>query len=214
MAGFVSSKALALFCYLAVNGGREQQRATLAALLWGESPDDDAAASLRQALANLRRLFEPYPIVTRQTVAFDRAAPHWIDCDTFAAALARGTTGRDLAGDIAPYDGPFLDDLIVREAPAFDEWVRAERQRLHALATEALQALVATAMVESDYAGGIDHARHLLRFDPWREETHHKLMLLLARADQRSAALAQFAACCRALGEELGVEPAAETIAL
>ena len=39
-------------------------------------------------------------------------------------------------------------------------------------------------------------------------------MLLLARSGQRSAALVQYEACRRALDEELGAEPAKETVGL
>jgi predicted ATPase len=47
--------------------------------------------------------------------------------------------------------------------------------------------------------------------DPWREEAHRQLMLLLARSGQRSAALRQYETCRRILADELGVEPGAET---
>ncbi|HSN75902.1 MAG TPA: AAA family ATPase, partial [Anaerolineae bacterium] len=43
---------------------------------------------------------------------------------------------------------------------------------------------------------------------------HRALMRALALDDQRNAALHQFQTCCRILNEELGVEPAEETVAL
>ncbi len=61
---------------------------------------------------------------------------------------------------------------------------------------------------------GVAAARRLLALEPWREEAHRQLMLLLARSGQRSAALAQYEACRRALAEELGAEPARETVGL
>ena len=57
-------------------------------------------------------------------------------------------------------------------------------------------------------------ASRLLAFDPWREEAHRQRMSALARAGQRSAALAQYQTCRRILDKELGVEPSAETTAL
>ncbi|HRV95677.1 MAG TPA: BTAD domain-containing putative transcriptional regulator, partial [Anaerolineae bacterium] len=54
----------------------------------------------------------------------------------------------------------------------------------------------------------------LLALEPWREEAHRYLMLLLARDGQRSAALAQFEICRRMLADELDVEPGQETMAL
>ncbi|MBI5290617.1 MAG: tetratricopeptide repeat protein, partial [Chloroflexi bacterium] len=56
--------------------------------------------------------------------------------------------------------------------------------------------------------------RRWLGLEPWNEEAHRRMMELLARTGQRSAALAQFEACRRALADELGLEPAPETTAL
>ncbi|HJX87157.1 MAG TPA: hypothetical protein VJ277_06275, partial [Gemmatimonadales bacterium] len=47
------SKALALLAYLVMEP-HPHSRETLAALLWGESPEHEARASLRQALKQLR----------------------------------------------------------------------------------------------------------------------------------------------------------------
>src|SRR5918998_2903392 len=97
--GFVSAKAQALLCYLAVTA-RPHFREALAGLLWGEMPDEDARATLRQALTNLRRLVGPPLTITRETVAFDRASPYWLDVERFeahlqdAAATAAGAAGR------------------------------------------------------------------------------------------------------------------------
>jgi hypothetical protein len=49
------------------------------------------------------------------------------------------------------------------------------------------------------------------RARPLDEAAHRRLMLAYARAGRRGFALRQFLACRRALVDELGVEPAAET---
>ena len=56
--------------------------------------------------------------------------------------------------------------------------------------------------------------RRLLELEPWREEAHRQLMIWLAQSGQRNAALVQYELCCRALAEELGVEPDEATRAL
>ena len=61
---------------------------------------------------------------------------------------------------------------------------------------------------------GIGAARRLLALEPWREEVHRQLMVLLARGGQRSAALKQFEVCRRVLAEELQTEPDVATVAL
>src|ERR687885_280619 len=91
VAGFVSHKARALLVYLAVTG-RPQPREALAGLLWGDWPEAEARANLRVVLANLRQLLAPYLLVSRETVAFDREQPHWLDVEAFEAG-ARGGGG-------------------------------------------------------------------------------------------------------------------------
>jgi DNA-binding SARP family transcriptional activator len=54
LAGDLSQKGLALLCYLAVEE-RVHPRQGLASLLWGDFSETDAATSLRQVLAQLRR---------------------------------------------------------------------------------------------------------------------------------------------------------------
>ena len=103
--GFMSSKVPALLAYLAVTG-RPHQRDALAGLLRGEMPDDAAANNLRQALSNLRKVAEPHFLITRETVAFNREIPTFLDVEAFRAAAcypsranARRTSRPASAGD-------------------------------------------------------------------------------------------------------------------
>ncbi|MEZ4656952.1 MAG: BTAD domain-containing putative transcriptional regulator [Caldilineaceae bacterium] len=69
-------------------------------------------------------------------------------------------------------------------------------------------------MRKPDYATAHGYAQRQLQLEPWQESAHRQLMEILALQGDRGAALAQFAACQRALAAELGVEPDAETVAL
>ncbi len=219
LTAFMSNKVPALLAYLAATG-RAQRRDDLAALLWGEMPDADARNNLRQAIANLRRSLEPHLIVTRDTVELNPEAPCTLDVAAFETLL-------DLAPGLAPearierlqeaaalYVGDFLAGFFVRDAPAFEEWMLAQRARFRELALHALHTLTQRHLDASQYDRAISDATRLLVFDPWREEAHRQLMLTLARTGQRSAALAQYKRCRRLLQEELDVEPSDETTAL
>src|SRR3990170_2143724 len=76
--GFVSSKAQALLCSPAATG-RPHSRAELAGLLWGEMSEAGAAANFRKALSNLKQLAPHHLVITRQTIAFNRESPYWLD---------------------------------------------------------------------------------------------------------------------------------------
>ena len=217
LTGFVSGKAPALLAYLAVTR-RAHTRDALAALLWGEVSDADASHSLRQVLSNLRKLVGAHLVVTRDTVAFNREAPYVLDVERMEAYLQRPASaapdiGR-LEAAVALYQGDFLQGFTVRDAPDFEEWVAGQRERLRQLALYALHELAEHHTAREAYAAGIDVLTRLLQLDPWREETHRQLMLLLAKSGQRDAALRQYQACRRLLQKELGVEPDEETTAL
>jgi predicted ATPase/DNA-binding SARP family transcriptional activator len=210
--GFISAKAQALLCYLAMSG-RTHQRSALAGLLWGELAEEKAAAGLRVALSNLRKLVGPHLAITRQAVAFDRGGPYWLDVECFRAA-ASSEDITSLGAAIALYRGDLLEGFYVHDAPAFEEWLAALRERLRTQATQALHTLIEHHTTHGQYQAAIDFASRLLALEPWREEAHHQMMLLLARTGQRGAALAQYETCRRALAQELGVEPSPQTVRL
>ena len=196
----MSSKVPALLAYLAVTG-RPHQRDALAGLLWGEMPDDAAANNLRQALTNLRKLAEPHLLITRETVAFNPDAPHFLDVEGFRNLL-RLSGGQPIAQRIgllrealALYHGDFLEGFYVRDAPDFEDWALVQRVQLRELALHGWDKLTELLLNIGDYHGAVDAAGRLLAMDPWREEAHRQRMMALARSGQRSAALAQYQAC-------------------
>jgi predicted ATPase len=121
---------------------------------------------------------------------------------------------RHLKQAVELYRGDFLTGFYVLHAPDFEAWMFAEQARLRELVMQALHTLVGSYNEPHDLHKGINFARRLLALEPWREEAHQQLMLLLARNGQRGAALAQYDLCRQVLFEELGVEPMAETTKL
>ena len=214
--GFKSAKTRALLYYLAVTR-QSHFRSALAGLLWGELPEANAHMNLRKALESLRHLVGPHLTVTRQTVAFDRSSPCWLDVDEFETRLSGDIAAVEverLKEAIELYQGDFLEGFDVREAAAFEEWVRLQRVYLREIAIQALRRLIEYQAGQREYQSSMTYTNRLLALDPWREEAHQQLMLLLARSGQRSAALAQYETCRRMLAQELGVQPTPETTAL
>jgi DNA-binding SARP family transcriptional activator/predicted ATPase len=214
--GFISAKAQALLFYLAVTA-RPHTRESLAGMLWGDVPETQASKNLRNALSNLRSLVGPYLLITREEVTFNRDSPYWLDVEIFLSALSGDLSKKDLGtlhSAVELYPGDFLEGYYVGDALAMEEWILARRSLLHGLMVQALHTLVVRHLEREEHAGGIAYANRLLAIEPWREETHRHLMLLLARSRQRSAALAQYETCHRILAGELGTEPMPETTAL
>lgn len=219
LTGFRSSKVAALLAWLAVDA-RIHQREAIAGLFWGESSDSDAANNLRQSLSNLRSLVGSHLDITRQTVAFRRDVSHALDVEIFDQAMQDSgqmePTERieNLRRAVDLYWGDFLDGLLLRDAPEFEEWMLAQRVRYREAALQAMHALTDALMARSDYTGAIHTATRLLALDSWREEAHRTLMLALARTGQSSAALAQYESCRQILQEVFSAEPSAETTEL
>lgn len=221
--GFVSNKAQALVYYLAATG-QPHGRELLSGLLWSDVPDSSARKNLRDVLSNLRKLLGPFLHITRHTAGLEPTAGILIDRQAFTGAvLDKGLTASPALAEVDAsllrdaadlYRGDFLAGFYVDEAPLFEEWMLGEREHLRQLALQALTVLAAYHGQQRHYTPAIEYTMRLLAMDPWREEAHRELMLLLALSGQRTAALAQYERCRRILDEELGVEPAAETTAL
>jgi predicted ATPase/DNA-binding SARP family transcriptional activator len=217
---FRSRKTQALLAYLAVTG-RPHPREALAGLLWGELPEESARGSLRQALANLARLVGEHLLITRTTVAF-RPERAWLDVTAFQAALQPPATPAisaepdldHLRTAVGLYQGDFLGELSLPDAPAFDEWAAGQRERLRQLALHALHQLALHYTAQAEHTAAIDALTRLLTIEPWREEAHRHLMEVLAASGQRAAALAQYETCRRLLADELGVAPSPATTVL
>jgi DNA-binding SARP family transcriptional activator len=213
---FARRGSIALLAYLAL-AQRAYPREALATLLAGDSSEDQARKYLSNVLVDLRQHLGDYICATRQTVAFDRALPSRIDVDEFSCQLqaARGDESTaDVEKTIRLYRGEFLAGLTLAGAPDFDAWLFAQREELRGLYMQALWAEVDISVQRGAWSRGITPARRLIAEEPWLEEAHRQLMLMLAHSGQRQAAIAQYHACRRVLREELGVEPMPETTAL
>ncbi|HYI16661.1 MAG TPA: BTAD domain-containing putative transcriptional regulator, partial [Thermomicrobiales bacterium] len=208
--------SLALLAYLVLTD-RPHSRDELATLLAGDIGDAAARKRLRNALADLvEHGFGDFLLTSRQTVAFNAALPHCLDVRQLDEISAGGAAPEpnDLAWAADRCDWELLTGLAPRDAPAFETWLAAERERrgqqLRELARRQLEWLVASSQLEA----GISLAHRLLAAEPWNEDVHRNIMRLLARSGQIPAALAQYERCRDTLAEELGIEPQLETTAL
>ncbi len=219
---FITRKVDALLVYLACNP-REHPREVLGEMLWDDLTQERTMANLRTALSNLQAQLAPYLLVTRQTIAIDPDSPYWVDANELDTALnsaeehwkRHGQFTRALIArtekTLELYRGDFLEGFHLREARGFEGWMLLEQERYRARVIDAYRHLTDQALQSEWYEEGIGYARHTLELDPLSEEAARLLMLLLVRSGQRGAALSQYETLRKALDDELGVEPEAET---
>ncbi|HMO59734.1 MAG TPA: BTAD domain-containing putative transcriptional regulator, partial [Roseiflexaceae bacterium] len=182
---------------------------------WSDMPEADARANLRVALFNLRRLVADHLDIRRESVAFRLQSRYRLDVAEFEQLVGQlHEQGIDLAAAADNYRGEFLEGFHVRDAPLFEEWMLLQRERLRQIAMQLLYVLAQRAAEHGEYAAGIAYTSRLLGFEPWHEEAHRHLMLLLSLNGQRSAALEQYQICRRILAGDLGIDPTEETTAL
>ncbi|HYR12061.1 MAG TPA: BTAD domain-containing putative transcriptional regulator [Longimicrobium sp.] len=199
-------RRLALLAVLAVARGRPVGRERLLALLWPELSAEAARHNLSETLYVLRKeLGEEVVTSLGDEVALNPAALR-SDVAEFQAALEEGR--REDA--VRAYGGPLLDGFHVSDAPDFERWVDAERDRLARAYARALEELAAGAEGSGDPVGAAGWWRRLAAHDPYSSRVVLRLARALDAAGERAPALRAAAAHATFLREELGVEPDAE----
>jgi predicted ATPase/DNA-binding SARP family transcriptional activator len=232
IASFETDKARALLAYLAVEADRPHHRDRLAGLLWSDQTEERALHNLRQTLTCLRRALHedtaPIPnlLINRDTVQLNPDSHYWLDVKAFREALdaAHCHNGRRhglghvdirrLKQALTLPQGPFLDQFFLNGSPLFDEWVSLQREEYNRREVEALALLAEYHERRGEYRLAQQTAARLTHLTPWDETAHKQLMRLLAMDRQWSAAQNQYVILRRHLGEQLGVEPTRETVAL
>jgi WD40 repeat protein/DNA-binding SARP family transcriptional activator len=198
---------------------RSHSREALAELFWPDNSTQSALANLRYALADLRKVIgdenanPPYLIISRENLQFNAGSNYELDAANFTALLQTNDIEK-LKQGIAHYQGDFLDGFPSIDSDLFEEWVTVKREQFKRQAVEALRLIAEYYEGRGEYQQAIPFARRQVELEPWLEEAHQQLMRLLALDGQRSAALAQYESCQRALDRELDVEPTQETVQL
>lgn len=201
------AKAAAVLGYLALGAG-PQPRERILGLLWGESAEDAARKNLRNTLWAIRRELGSEAVVA----AGDRLA---LDSDLQVDArmlLSASTADPRTLVDL--YRGPFLDGVTIPDAPDFELWLIAARERLSEAFFSQMTAALARLGGEGVWREVVELARAALVHDPLHEGLNRSLMAALMNVGERSEALRQYETLRLSLERELGVEPSPETRAL
>ena len=209
-----AQKSKALLAHLALYP-QEHPREKLAALFWGDSSDHDARKSLRVAFQHLyKALGKEFFDGDYEIVRFTPDANFWVDArdiqqlsESSRQFPYRQTPISQLQAALDQYRGELLHGF-------YDDWILEAREQFKQQYIELALQLVTQYRAASEYASAINTAQKVLAIDRAHEAAHQHLILLYAAQGDRTAALKQFDECVRALDEELGVEPSAETIAL
>ena len=201
-------KAAAILAFVASQDRRSAPRTKLADLLWSDRAPEQARASLRQSIAELRSAVPEALVISREDVSLHAGAVT-SDAEQIAMAAARGDMVA-LARSLDDIDGSFLDDMDGL-SPGFDEWLQVERVRQQ-------EWLIATVLAGLSDAPATDDLRERQRIlgalqalDPLNETVVRKRLQLDHATGDAASMHRRFRRFADLLLKELGVRPSPET---
>jgi DNA-binding SARP family transcriptional activator len=206
-------KSRAVLGYLALTDRQQETRERLVGLLWSESDEFKARASLRQVLHELRETFLEAGYdglqIEKLVVEMDRDRLNvdlWEalrDAEAQRAHPLLMTSSRVMESLLAG-----LDDID----PSFRVWLLAKRQSFHDRILRALEAGLKN--VELDATNRRQLAEAIVSLDPTHEEACRYAMQTRAEEGDLSGALRVYKTLWDILDEEYGMEPSAKTLQL
>jgi DNA-binding SARP family transcriptional activator len=190
--------------------GRPVGRTLLAGALWPDTSEDHARADLRSALWRVRR--SGHSLIEAADGELWLSPDVEVDLHTAVALFDRlidgGTTAFE---DVDPTVSALSCDLL---PDWYEEWVLVERERVHLLRLQALEALSRRLQSCGRYARAVQAGLAAVAGEPLRESAHRAVIEAHLGQGNPVEALRQFHRLRQLLREELGVEPSPQTCQL
>lgn len=198
---FKYQKSEGIFYY--IGSHRSVERYRIMSLFWPEESEEKARKNLRNALYAIRQAFSRAVIINdgQRLIRFAEEIEVVTDLD---AAL------ESVEGIEADFRGEFLEDFIIKDAAAFDEWIQQTRTRLRDQRISGLSRQLESCLKRAGDPELL--CRELLRLDPYDEKTVRILMGHYGKMGQFSRSIEVYTHLCRVLEEELSLKPEPETI--
>jgi DNA-binding SARP family transcriptional activator len=213
----------AILRYLVAQAQHCAPMEVLMELFWPDDAPDVARHKLHVAVSSLRRMLNAQNIQQKGTgylvydngmYALNPAAHIHTDVDDFVATYQAGRYAahqqaiENYEAACRLYTGPFLvEDL-------YADWSQIRREQLVQMYLTMCARLVEDCLASERYDAAIDWGGRILSENRCDEVIYRQLMFAYAATGRRAEALRQFQRCKRSLSEEMGIEPAPETIEL
>lgn len=218
---FAGRQGRRLFVRLATSRSPIAQE-DLADDLWGPAWPPAWQAALRALISKVRTTLAKIGAVDAVTsrdgtYSLHLPADAWLDLDAAAEAIHAAEVA--LAdGDRGTASGWALAARAIASRPLLPgeeaDWLDELRRRMVEIQLRALECLGEVWLAGGDHALAAHDAAQAIAIDPFRESAHRLLIRAYVAAGEHAAALRAYQACRTTFGEELGVLPAPETVAL
>jgi DNA-binding SARP family transcriptional activator/TolB-like protein/Tfp pilus assembly protein PilF len=206
-----NKKLCGLMAFLACTGV-PQRRDRLMSLLWGSHFQPQAQQNLRKALFRLRRALGADIIFANDELVWLKRGAVACDVARFERLVEDASQDAlQVAAEL--YNDPFLANLSIPEED-WNGWATEQRNRLQALAVDALARLGGTLESRGDFPRALETAIRAVAVNGLREDAHRVIMRSLAALGRRAEALKHYDQMAALLERELHVQPDADTRAL
>jgi len=209
-----SAKVWALLTYLILHPDQSHGREWLATLLWGETSDKKARASLRQALYSIKQslgdISDELLVVERDSILLHTSRE--VRVDVIELVHAYGNQQYESVAEL--YRGILLDGVRLADCEEYESWLFSQRHDIEQKFITALRKSAQQLVQHSAIDKALPYAQKLTQSDPLNEEGYRLLMRIYAMQGDVSGARHQFQICYEILNRELGVEPTSETTKL
>ena len=200
--------AQSLFAYLLLNAGQSQRRERLAGILWPDSSEENARSNLRHELWRLRKAFETnresYFLIDNLSLAFNPHSPYCLDVQELECVPLEDSTVDDLIAAVSVYGGELLPGF-------YDEWVFAERDRLHAIFEAKMARLLELLQAEGRWSEVLEWGMRWIGVGQWPEPAYRALISAYANSGDMSKAMATYRRLDQGLQKDLGAKPSEQT---
>ena len=221
-----AARQRALLALLLIHANEVVPAEQLIDSLWGAEPPSGAAHSVQVYVSGLRKVLEPdrdaeHParvIVTQRPGYVVRVDAADFDASRFEALVRDGRAAIS-AGDPATASASLGEALGLWRGPAlvdfaYEEFAQPESARLEELRVGALEDRLRAELALGHHTQVVTDLEAAARHHPLREHLWAHWILALYRSGRQADALRAYRELADHLGEELGIAPSAELVAL
>jgi DNA-binding SARP family transcriptional activator len=194
-----------LIAYTALHN-RPIARSVIAGLLWPDTTESRAAASLRSTLWRLRTIGGGSLLGTRNgTIALAPVVD--VDVHEVHKRAQDLLSSSDMSACHLEETSAFEIELL----PGWwDDWVIAERERLRIMQLAALEQVGLRLLETGQYAKTLDTCLRLTTAEPLRDTTHRLIMRAYLAQGNSALAVRHYRGYCDLLRRELQIPPSPE----
>ncbi len=218
---WTTRRARDIFCYIATSKHRRVPKDVLIDAFWPDQDIESVEKNFHPTISHIRKALNSKQALKQNFIVFRDGAyqlnpelSYSIDCEDFEHSIAEAEKAKrekdaarfrtDLEAAYKLYRGEFM-------AGIYDGWADERRQFYVEQAARVISALAKLSLSEKRWADALKFSAEALREDPFREDMHRLTMKALAAQGKPAAVKKHFDGMKKILGDELGIEPSAET---